>query len=110
MDLLGSLVEVGDGLIDCKLNTELATVLMDFSFYLVVSAFTLQLVGFGERRLLIPDLHSKDVRRLLVNGGHDDGPDAWYSILAVRRCSMLDSTVGGRFIASLGKVALLFAF
>ncbi len=91
MDRLGPLVEVGDGLINRKLNTELATVLMDFGFYLVASVVTLQLVGFGERRLLIPDLHSKDVRRLLVNGGHDDGPemlgtqflrsrDAWYSI------------------------------
>ena len=73
MDFLGSLVEVGDGLIDCKLNTELATVLMDFGFYLVVSVVTLKLVGFREGRLLIPDLCSKDVRRLLVDGCHDYG-------------------------------------
>ena len=33
MDLLSPFVEVGDGLIDPELNTELATVLMDFGFF-----------------------------------------------------------------------------
>jgi hypothetical protein len=56
MDFLGPLVEVGDGFIDRKLNAELATVLKDFGLYLVVSVVTLQLVGFGERCLLIPNL------------------------------------------------------
>ena len=37
VDLLGPLVKVGDGLIDRELNTKLATVLMDFGFYLVAS-------------------------------------------------------------------------
>ena len=35
MDFLGTLVEIGDGLIDRKLNAELATVLVDFGLYLV---------------------------------------------------------------------------
>ena len=100
---------IGDGFIDRELNTELATVLVDLGFYLIASVLTLQLVGFGEGRLLIPDLCLKDVRRLLLNGCHDYG-DARYSILAVRRRSVLNSTIRGRFIASLGKVALLFAF
>ena len=73
MDLLAPRVEVGDGLIDHELNIELATVLVDFGFYLVASVVTLQLVGFGEGHLLIPDLCSKDVRRLLVDGCHDYG-------------------------------------
>ena len=75
MDFLGPLVEVGDGLIACELNAELATVLVDFGLYLVVSIVTLQLVGFGERCLLIPDLCSKDVRRRLINGCHDYGSE-----------------------------------
>ena len=62
-----------DGLIDRELNTELATVLMDNGFYIVVSVVTLQLVGFGEGRLLIPELCSQDVWRLLVDGCHDYG-------------------------------------
>ena len=45
MDLLGSLVEVGNGLIDRELNAELAAILMDFSFHLIASVVTLQFVG-----------------------------------------------------------------
>ena len=45
MDFLGPLVEVGDGLMDRKLNAKLATVLEDFGLYLVASVVTLQLVG-----------------------------------------------------------------
>jgi hypothetical protein len=73
MDLLGSLVEVRNAHIDRELNTELATVLMDFGFYLIVSVVTLQFVGFGERRLLILELCLQDVWRLLVDGRHDYG-------------------------------------
>ena len=73
MDLLGSLVEVGNGLIDRELNTKLVTVLMDFGLYLIASVVTLQIAGFGERRLLIPELRSHDVQRLLVDGCHDYG-------------------------------------
>ena len=73
VDLLSPLVEVGDSLIDRELNTELATVLMDFGFYLIVSVVTLQFVGFGERRLLILELCLQDVWRLLVDGRHDYG-------------------------------------
>ncbi len=36
MDLCGSLVEVGNGLINCKLNAEFTAILVDFSFHLVV--------------------------------------------------------------------------
>ena len=73
MDLLGSLVEVRNAHIDRELNTELATVLMDFGFYLIVSVVTLQFVGFGERRLLILELCLQVVWRLLVDGLHDYG-------------------------------------
>jgi hypothetical protein len=59
MDFLGTLVEIGDGLIDRKLNAELATVLVDFGLYLV---------GLWERCLLIPDPQLKDMRRFLING------------------------------------------
>ena len=45
MVFLGPLVEVGDGLIDCKLNTKFATVLVDFGLYCVASVVTLKLVG-----------------------------------------------------------------
>ena len=75
MDFLGLFVEVGDGLMDRELNAKLATVLVDFGLYLVASVVTLQFVGFGERCLLIPDLCSKDVRRLLINGCHDYGSE-----------------------------------
>ena len=73
MNLLGSLVEVGNGLIDRELNAELATVLMDFGFYLIASVVTLQFLGFGEGCLLIPELCLQDVRRLLVDGRHGYG-------------------------------------
>ncbi len=73
VNLLGSLVEVGNGLMNRELNTELATVLTDFGFYLIASVITLQFVGFGEGCLLIPELCSQDVRRLLVDGRHDYG-------------------------------------
>ena len=73
MDFLGSLVEVGNGLINRELNTKLATVLMDFGFYLIASVVTLQFVGFGEGCLLIPELCLQDVRRLLVDGRHGYG-------------------------------------
>ena len=76
VNLLGSLVEVGNGLIDRELNAELATVLMDFGFHLIASVFTLQFVGFGEGCLLVPELRSQDVRRLLVDGHHDYGHSA----------------------------------
>ena len=54
VDLLGSLVEIGNGLIDRKLNAELSAVQMDLRFHLIASVVTLQFVGFGERCLLIP--------------------------------------------------------
>ncbi len=54
MDLFGSLVEVGNGLIDRELDAELATVQMDFGFHLIASVVTLQFVGFGEGCLFIP--------------------------------------------------------
>ncbi len=69
----GSLVEVGNGLIDRELNAKLATVLMDFGFYLIASVVTLQFVGFREGCLLIPELRLQDVRQLLVDGCHGYG-------------------------------------
>ena len=45
MDFLGPLFEVGDGLIDHKLNAKFVTVLVDFSLYFVASVITLQLLG-----------------------------------------------------------------
>ena len=41
MDFLGPLVEVGDGLINCKLNTKFAAVLVDFGLNIVGSIVTL---------------------------------------------------------------------
>ena len=43
-------------LVDGELDSEFATVLVDFSFHLVVQVIDLQLVGLSERRFLIPDL------------------------------------------------------
>ncbi len=73
MNLLDSLVEVRNGLIDRKLNAELAAVLMDFGFHLIASVITLQFVGFGEGCLLIPELCLQDVWRLFVDGRHSYG-------------------------------------
>ncbi len=84
MNLLGSLVEVENGLIDRKLNAELATVLMDFGFHLIASVITLQLVGFGEGCLLIPELCSQDVRGLFVDRRH-----SYDHSLLVCRCSVI---------------------
>jgi hypothetical protein len=96
MNLLSSLVEVGNGLIDRELNAKLATVLMDFGFHLIASVVTLKFVGFGEGCLLIPELCSQDVRRLFVDGRHSYGR----SVLVCRR-SVVDlscpETLGTRF-------------
>ncbi len=45
VDFYGPIVEFGDCLVDGELDTEFATVLVDFGFYLVARVIALQLVG-----------------------------------------------------------------
>ena len=48
----GSIVEIRDRFVDGELDTEFATVLMDFGFHLVERVIALQLVGLWKRSFL----------------------------------------------------------
>ena len=58
VDFYGSTVEIRDHPVNGELDTEFATVLMDFDFHLVVveRVIALQLVGLWKRSFLIPGL------------------------------------------------------
>ena len=57
VDFPSPTVEIGDCLVNGELDTEFATVLMDFSFHLVERVVALQLVGLWKRSYLVPGLH-----------------------------------------------------
>ena len=56
VDFPGSTVEIRDRFVEGELDTEFATVLMDFGFYLVERVVALQLVGLCKRSFLISGL------------------------------------------------------
>jgi hypothetical protein len=56
VDFPGPFVEIGDRFVDGELDTEFATVLMDFGFHLVESIVALQLVALWKRGFLVPRL------------------------------------------------------